>query len=86
MGKVGRWNLKTTGKQILKPGWRVLFDKQKMDDDDDKQDKDEEKKLPLFTVGEHGPHVPDLPRMDNPPKPHTEATLLRAMERQEDGG
>lgn len=81
MGKVGQVEFKTTGKQILKPGWRVLFDKQKMDDDDDKQDKDEEKTLPLFTVGEHGPHVPDLAeKWTTPPKPYTEATLLRAME------
>ena len=42
---------------------------------------DEEKTLPLFTKGEHGPHQPQLAeKWTQPPKPYTEATLLRAME------
>lgn len=41
----------------------------------------EERTLPPFEKGESGPHVPDLVRKQTqPPKPYTEATLLRAME------
>ncbi len=37
--------------------------------------------LPLFELGEQGPHQPVLDRKQTqPPKPYTEATLLRAME------
>ena len=37
--------------------------------------------LPLFEKGEHGPHQPQLAeKWTTPPKPYTEATLLRAME------
>lgn len=41
----------------------------------------EERLLPDFVKGENGPHIPDLTeRQTTPPKPYTEATLLRAME------
>ena len=37
--------------------------------------------MPLFEKGEHGPHKPSLAeKWTQPPKPYTEATLLRAME------
>lgn len=37
--------------------------------------------LPEFTKGESGPHTPTLgEKWTQPPKPYTEATLLRAME------
>lgn len=37
--------------------------------------------LPAFVKGESGPHIPDLnEKWTQPPKPYTEATLLRAME------
>ena len=37
--------------------------------------------MPAFTQGESGPHQPQLAqKMTQPPKPYTEATLLRAME------
>ena len=52
-------------------------------DDSDKSDKqdDEEQTLPQFEKGEHGPHEPALTeKQTTPPKPYTEATLLRAME------
>ena len=46
------------------------------------EDKDvEEKMLPNFQKGETGPHTPQLAeKQTTPPKPYTEATLLRAME------
>ncbi len=86
---------KVTGKEILDPGWRVVYAK----------DTDEEESivapsgaeggasgapgvsgvsvasLPTFTKGESGPHKPTLTeKMTTPPKYYTEATLLRAME------
>ncbi|MCQ2218721.1 MAG: DNA topoisomerase 3 [Paludibacteraceae bacterium] len=78
MGQVEKIEFKATGKQILVPGWRVVFDKDKKDED---EKNDEEKTLPIFTKGERGPHKPDLSeKWTQPPKPYTEATLLRAME------
>ncbi|MCB9018411.1 MAG: DNA topoisomerase 3 [Prevotellaceae bacterium] len=79
MGKVDKIEFKTSGKQILSPGWRVVFEKEK--NDEENTNEDEEKTLPIFTKGEHGPHKPDLnEKWTQPPKPYTEATLLRAME------
>lgn len=83
LGQVEDVEFKTTGKQILEPGWRVVIKPAKSDDDkkDDDKEKDEEKVLPQFVKGEHGPHEPSLAeKWTNPPKPYTEATLLRAME------
>lgn len=78
MGKSGTVEFKATGREILVPGWRVLFDKDKSDD---RKDDDEERILPTFTPGESGPHKPELlEKWTQPPKPYTEATLLRAME------
>lgn len=68
---------KATGKVITNPGWRAVYGDQKADDDDDK----EGGILPDFIVGENGPHTPSLlDKWTQPPKPYTEATLLRAME------
>ncbi|MCQ2246178.1 MAG: DNA topoisomerase 3 [Bacteroidaceae bacterium] len=79
LGEVEKVGFKTSGKQILDEGWRVVFAKTEQQDEE-KQD-DEERTLPLFTKGETGPHVPDLQqKWTSPPKPYTEATLLRAME------
>ena len=79
LGKVEDIEFKVTGKQILKPGWRVVFDTEQKDSETESAD--EEKVLPAFTVGEYGPHNPVLgEKWTQPPKPYTEATLLRAME------
>jgi len=74
---------KTTGKQILEPGWRVVFEKETTgaSQENDGADPDEERTLPTFVNGESGPHQPDLAeKQTQPSKPYTEATLLRAME------
>ena len=77
LGKAGRADFKATGREILKPGWRVLFEKEKQDEKSD----EDERILPQFTVDENGPHQPELQeKWTTPPKPYTEATLLRAME------
>ncbi len=78
LGEVEKVEFKVTGKQILDPGWRVIFGK---DQQEETKDGDEERALPVFNIGESGPHVPDLnEKWTQPPKPYTEATLLRAME------
>ena len=82
LGKVDKVEFKVTGKTILSPGWRVIYDRdaQNVDDDDTRKD-DEERTLPPFVVGEQGDHVPSLAeKWTTPPKFYTEATLLRAME------
>jgi DNA topoisomerase-3 len=79
--------IKVSGKQILEPGWRVVFEKEKTADEEERQHADEKQKegeegiLPLFVKGESGAHAPILAeKWTQPPKPYTEATLLRAME------
>ena len=80
-GKVEDVEFKATGKQILEPGWRVVVMPPKQNDDKDDDDKEENDNLPVFTKGEHGQHEPKLAeKWTKPPKPYTEATLLRAME------
>lgn len=82
LGEVNKIEFKVTGKQILDPGWRVVFDKDLLtNDEDDNKEKDEEGILPDFQIGEKGPHEPSLlEKQTTPPRPYTEATLLRAME------
>jgi DNA topoisomerase-3 len=82
-GSVEKDLFRVTGKQIEEEGWHSVFAigvKEKADDDDESQ-KEEECVLPQFVKGESGSHEPQLSKkMTTPPKPYTEATLLRAME------
>ena len=79
LGKVNNVEFKATGKQILEPGWRVVFEKEK--ERDPEKENEEERVLPDFVKGETGPHEPSLTeKWTQPPKLYTEATLLRAME------
>lgn len=82
LGEVNKIEFKVTGKQILDPGWRVVFEKQSDNKDEEENEKNEEEGiLPAFEKGETGPHVPALnEKWTQPPKYYTEATLLRAME------
>ena len=77
-----RIEFKATGKQILEPGWRIIFGIPSAQSQEEKEEKGEEENvLPAFVKGESGPHVPDLyEKWTQPPRPYTEATLLRAME------
>lgn len=80
-GKVGEITFKTRGKQILEPGWRAIYAKDAKDEEEAEKDKDEEQTIPEFKVGESGPHDPFVHQgKTTPPKPFTEASLLRAME------
>ncbi len=93
LGKADKVEFKVSGKQILKPGWRIVFTadqknlaagQKNLAADPNEADSDaneEEKTLPAFVKGESGPHEPMLgEKWTQPPKPYTEATLLRAME------
>lgn len=75
IGKAASIPFKTTGKEILKKGWRVIFETA------DSVEKKLSGILPNFVKGEKGPHEPSfLEKQTKPPKQFTEATLLRAME------
>jgi DNA topoisomerase III len=79
LGEADKVEFKVTGKQILEPGWRIVFEKNKSDEE--KETEEEENTLPAFEKGESGSHEPSLAeKWTSPPKPYTEATLLRAME------
>ena len=72
---------RATGKVILDEGWRAVFRRDPAKEENSPQRADEERTLPDFTKGESGPHTPTLTAKETtPPKPFTEATLLRAME------
>lgn len=88
IGEADSIEFKATGKQIIDPGWRVIFAKPQTnlpegmtDPDAEARESDEEHSLPAFVKGESGPHLPKLDeKWTQPPRPYTEATLLRAME------
>ena len=76
-GEVGDIAFRATGKHITDPAWKILWSTNTESADTPA----EEKLLPEFVKGESGPHTPDLAeKQTTPPKPYTEATLLRAME------
>lgn len=93
LGKVADIEFKASGKQILKPGWRTVEQRPQQGigaqpqsaqtdaQDENASDSAELKIMPNFVKGESGPHTPSLKETwTTPPKPYTEATLLRAME------
>ena len=96
LGEVEEVKFKATGKQILDPGWRVVFEKEQPTEkvsvetqgnssetgnDGEQRQAEENAVLPDFLKGESGPHKPDFAeKWTTPPKLYTEATLLRAME------
>ncbi len=78
IGKAADVNFKTTGKEILSKGWRVVFESK---DTSTTISVTKDKLLPTFVKGEKGPHEPSfLEKQTKPPSLFTEATLLRAME------
>jgi DNA topoisomerase-3 len=78
IGKAADVNFKTTGKEILSKGWRVVFETK---DSISASSSSKDKMLPSFITGEKGPHKPSfLEKQTKPPSLFTEATLLRAME------
>jgi len=68
---------RTTGKVIIEEGWKIVFKKKA----ENGEEEEGQATLPIFTKGESGPHIPSLSeKWTTPPKPYTDATLLRAME------
>ncbi len=75
IGLVDDVEFKATGRQVLSQGWRILYSKEETSEAEETQ------LLPQFSKGECGNHEPSLSeKQTQPPKPYTEATLLRAME------
>jgi len=81
-GASAKVDFRVTGRQILKPGWRTVFEREGSKKEEKAEEKEaEESVLPAFRKGESSPHQPSLvEKQTTPPKPYTEATLLRAME------
>lgn len=95
IGKAAEVPFKTTGKEIITKGWRVVFEKRPFDSaqgdkvstnvisSEVEKSKNQNNKnlLPNFVKGEKGPHEPSFTEKETkPPKNFTEASLLRAME------
>ncbi len=79
--KVGKVPFKAGGRVIIDPGWKQLYSKEDVAGDSKKDDESAESVLPVFSVGEKGPHKPRLAKKTTqPPKFYTEGTLLKAME------
>ncbi len=78
IGKAADVPFKTTGKEILTEGWRIVF---KTKESKIKKEVTEAVTLPAFVKGEKGTHTPSfLEKETKPPRNYTEASLLRAME------
>ena len=74
IGKADTVIFKNNGKEILKKGWRVVFETENTKTK-------ESNILPTFVEGEKGSHEPSfLEKETKPPNQFTEASLLRAME------
>ena len=85
-GRVEDVPFRTSGRQVIDPGWRVVFEriengKVTIDNDDDDSNIQRSTVNGQWKKGEQGPHLPELQeKWTQPPRPYTEATLLRAME------
>ena len=74
---------RTSVRIVSDEGWKVVFKKAvaSVDSDNENEEEDNASTNVSFSKGEKGPHVPSLSeKWTQPPKPYTEATLLRAME------
>ena len=81
MARVNEYDFKATGKEILKDGWRIIYNKEKTNTEAKDKEDDDNGIMPTFVEGESGPHEPSLlKKTTQPPKYYTEGTLLRAME------
>lgn len=86
IGEADSIEFKATGKQILDPGWRVIFAKPQTnlpegmtDPDAEARENDEEHSLPAFVKGESGPHLPKLDEKWTQPHGHIQKQLYYAL-------
>lgn len=89
-GEDGCVLFRSSGKVITDMGWKVVFKTDNANesttsplpkDASESDNVESSANMPTFTKGESGEHVPTLSeKWTTPPKPFTEATLLRAME------
>ncbi|WP_207431259.1 type IA DNA topoisomerase [Sabulibacter ruber] len=89
-GEAAQHAFRAKGKQIIEPGWRVVYGPEEPQNTpkpaakptgEGEEKEDDLAVLPHFEAGERGPHEPLLERKStSPPKDYTEATLLRSME------
>lgn len=82
-GHAGKTGFKTSGKVIMDPGWRTVFQSgtQARPETAENEEEGDNRVLPAFTPGESGPHTPKVvKKTTQPPKYYTEGTLLKAME------
>ena len=74
---------RTSVRIVTDEGWKVVFKKDNTiaESDNENEEENNTSSNVTFSKGEKGPHVPSLSeKWTQPPKPYTEATLLRAME------
>ena len=74
---------RTSVRIVTDEAWKVVFKKDNtiVDSDNENEEESNASSNVTFSKGEKGPHVPSLSeKWTQPPKPYTEATLLRAME------
>ena len=74
---------RTSVRIVTDEGWKVVFKKDNAiaDSDNENEEEDNASSNVTFSKDEKGPHIPSLSeKWTQPPKPYTEATLLRAME------
>ena len=70
LGETDKVPFKTTGKEILEKGWRIVFESP------DSKNKKEKGILPSFTKGESGSHEPSfLEKQTKPPNQYTDCLL-----------
>ena len=78
LAKAAEVPFKTTGKEILTKGWRIVFEKK---ENSTKKELNQQSILPKFIEGEQGAHQPSfIEKETKPPRNFSEASLLRAME------
>ena len=80
--KAGNVNFKAVGKEIVDPGWKILYKQSQNNEPEENNDTASDSVIPVdLTINESGSHKPYLQKKSTqPPKYFTEGTLLKAME------
>lgn len=73
---------RTSGRVELDPGWKVVYKSAiNFNSENEISSEGMTAGMPSFIKGENGPHLPSLSeKWTQPPKPYTDASILRAME------